>query len=110
MAREQKGLHWQHALTHALEMRDERYPDRFLDIWYRDVASDPVSEVRRIHEATGRTLTPEAEASARQWAADNRRENRPPHEYTMDKFGFSEEQLAADFRAYRERFILSRDD
>ena len=27
-----------------------------------------------------------------------------------EKFGFSEEQLAEDFRAYRERFILSRED
>ena len=100
------GGNWQRALTHALEMRDSRYPDRFLDIWYRDVAKDPVTQVRRIHEATGRSFSAEAEASARKWAADNKRENRPPHEYTMEKFGFSEEQLAADFRAYRERFIL----
>lgn len=104
------GGNWQHALTHALEMRESRYPDRFLDVWYKDVARDPVSQVRRIYEATGRSLSPEAEASARQWASENRRENHPPHEYTMEKFGFSEEQLARDFRAYRERFILSRSD
>jgi hypothetical protein len=103
------GGNWMYALRHALEMRDARYPDRFIDVWYRDVAQDPVTQVRRIHEATGRKLAAGAEASARKWAGDNRRENRPPHEYTMEKFGFSESQLASDFREYRERFILSRE-
>ncbi len=45
----------------------------------------------------------------RKWAENNRREKRPPHEYTMEKFGFTEKQLAGDFREYRERFILSRE-
>lgn len=103
------GGNWKYALAHALEMREQRYPDRFIDIWYRDVATDPVGQVRRIFEATGRSLSDQAAVQVQQWANENRRENRPPHEYTMEKFGFSEEQLAEDFRAYRERFILSRE-
>jgi hypothetical protein len=103
------GNNWKFALRHALEMRESRYPDRFIDIWYRDVATDPVGQVRKIFEATGRTLSDAAAAQVQKWADENRRENRPPHEYTMEKFGFSEEQLAEDFRAYRERFILSRE-
>ena len=103
------GGNWTYALRHALEMRNTRYPDRFIDIWYRDVSSDPVAQVRAIFEATGRTLSDEATAQVRKWSEENRRESRPPHEYTMEKFGFSEEQLAADFREYRERFILSRE-
>jgi len=102
------GVNWEKALRHALEMRDQRYPDRFIDLWYRDIAKDPATAVREIYEATGRTLTREAGAEVLRWASENRRENRPPHEYTMEKFGFNEEQLAADFREYRERFILSR--
>jgi hypothetical protein len=34
---------WERALRHALHMRDTRYPDRFIDVDYRDVAKDPVS-------------------------------------------------------------------
>ena len=102
------GRNWCEALTHALAMREERYADRFIDIWYKDVATDPVGQVRKIFEATGRTLSDEAAGQVQKWADENRRENRPPHEYTMEKFGLSEEQLAVDFRAYRERFILSR--
>ena len=102
------GGNWKYALRHALEMREERYPDRFIDIWYRDVATDSVAQVRKIFEATGRTLTDAAAAQVQKWADENRRENRPPHEYTMEQFGFAKDQLAADFREYRERFILSR--
>ena len=102
------GNNWKLALRHALEMRESRYPDRFIDIWYKDVATDPVGQVRKIYEATGRSLTDAAAAQVQKWADENRRDNRPPHEYTMEKFGFSEAQLAEDFRAYRERFILTR--
>ncbi len=104
------GGNWERALRHALEVRDRKYPDRFIDVWYRDVASDPVAQVRRIHELTGRELSAEAEASVRRWADENRRENRPPHEYAMETFGLSEAGLARDFREYRERFILGRED
>ena len=103
------GGNWKRALQHALDVREQRHPDRFIDIWYRDVASDPVGQVRRIHDAIGRPLSDEAVASVAKWAEANRRENRPPHEYTMEKFGFTEAQLAEDFRGYRERFILPRE-
>lgn len=103
------GGNWREALEHALLMRESRYPERFIDVDYLDVARDPAAEVRRIYAATGRTLSPAAEEEMRKWAERNKRENRPPHEYTMQQFGFSEEQLATDFRAYRERFILDRE-
>ena len=102
------GENWKHALRHALEVRESRFPDRFIDLWYADVASDPVGQVRKIYQATSRGFSDEAARQVARWAEENRRENRPPHEYTMEKFGFTEAQLAEDFRAYRERFILSR--
>ena len=65
---------------------------------------------RLVYEATVRALSDEAAAQVARWAQENRRENHPPHEYTMEKFGFSEAQLAEDFREYRERFILARSE
>ena len=101
------GENWRRALLHALEMRDRHYPDRFIDVNYRDVAADPVGQVRKVYRETGRTLSDEAAERVARWASENRRENRPPHEYTPEKFGFTHEQLARDFREYRERFVLS---
>ena len=44
----------------------------------------------------------------RRWLAQNAREDRPPHEYTLADFGLAREQIERDFAEYRERFILDR--
>jgi len=98
------------ALQRCLTLRDARYPDRFIDVWYRDALRDPIAEVRRIYAFVGRELEAQAEARMRRWLRDNARDKRAPHEYSMDTFGFTREQIERDFRAYRERFILRRDE
>ena len=46
------------------------------------------------------------EAAMEAWLRENSREKRPAHVYGPERFGFSEYGLAADFAAYRERFVL----
>jgi hypothetical protein len=104
----QWGEKFRAALERCMELRDSRFPDRFVDVWYRDVQRDPMAEVRRIYAWLGRTLTPEAEAGMRRWLVDNARDKRAPHRYDLATFGFTREQLERDFAAYRARFILGR--
>jgi hypothetical protein len=96
------------ALERCMALRDARFPDRFLDVWYRDVQGDPIREVKRVYGFLGRELTGEAESRMRRWLVDNARDKRAPHTYSLEKFGFTREQLERDFAAYRERFILPR--
>jgi hypothetical protein len=93
------------ALRRCLAVRDTLPEGRFVDVDYRAVARDPLAEVRRIYSAVGRTLTPEAEAAMRAWVAKNPREHRPPHEYTMESFGYTRETIEREFALYRARFI-----
>jgi hypothetical protein len=51
-------------------------------------------------------MTPEDESAMRTWLAANGRDNRPSHQYSLEQFGLSADQLKSDFAAYRERFIL----
>lgn len=95
------------ALQRCLEVRDQ-HPDRFLDVWFLDAAKDPVGQARRIYEVAGLSFTPEVEAAMRAFMATNPREGRPPHQYTLEEFGLDADGIARDFRAYRERFILTR--
>jgi len=97
------------ALRRCLAVRDTQPAERFVDVDYRAVARDPVTEVRRIYAAVGRVLTAEAEAAMRAWAAKNPREHRPPHEYTMETFGYTREVIEREFAAYRARFISPRE-
>ena len=39
------------------------------------------------------------------WQDFNKRELRPPHEYSLAQFGFTEQGLREQFARYRARFI-----
>lgn len=95
------------ALRRCLAVRD-RYPDRFVDVWYLDAVRDPVAQARRIYEAAGLAFTAEVERAMRDFMATNPREGRPPHQYTLEEFGLTPESIARDFADYRARFILNR--
>ena len=96
-----------HALAHCLTVRD-RFPDRFVDVWFRDAVQDTVGQARRIYAAADVAMTPEAEAAMRAVLATNPREGRPPHLYSLEEFGLTAAGIERDFAAYRERFILGR--
>jgi hypothetical protein len=92
-------------MAHSMAVREQLGEARFLDLWFRDTVSQPLEEIRKIYDFLGMELTPEATAEMSRWQDFNRRELRPPHQYTLDQFGFSEEGLQQQFRVYRERFI-----
>jgi hypothetical protein len=100
---------WSGALRRCLAVRDTLPAASFVDVSYRDVARDPLGSVRRIYAALGRKLTPEAEAAMAAWVAKNPREHRPPHEYTMETFGYTREAIEREFAAYRARFIQTKE-
>jgi hypothetical protein len=96
---------WSRALRRCLEVRSRLPEGTLVDVSYREVARDPLGAVRRIYAAVGRGLTPAAEAAMRAWVTQNPREHRPPHEYSMETFGYTRELLEREFAEYRARFI-----
>lgn len=101
------GRHWcdkfARSLQQALEVR-ARHPQQFIDVHYADTASDPIGTVQRIYAQLGLTLDQATQAVMQQWLQANRREDRAPHHYTLEQFGFTRAGLEQDFAAYRERF------
>jgi hypothetical protein len=92
-------------MAHCIEVREKMGDDRFLDLWFRDTVDQPLQEIHRIYDFLAMELTPEARAEMRRWQDFNHRELRPPHDYTLEQFGFSEAGLKAQFAGYRSRFI-----
>ncbi len=90
---------------HTMAVRREVGEERFLDLWFRDTVSQPLAEIRKVYDFLGMELTEEARAEMERWQEFNRRELRPPHEYTLEQFGFTESGLREQFREYREAFI-----
>jgi len=75
-------------------------------VHFADTAKDPIAVAQRIYDFIGWSFTAEARSAIEAWLAENVRENRPPHDYTLEMFGYTEEGLKEKYRAYRERFIL----
>ncbi|MBW2268945.1 MAG: sulfotransferase [Deltaproteobacteria bacterium] len=92
----------------CMAFREAGHDDRFLDIQFLDSLKDPIGAVNRIYAFLGKSLTPFAEDQMRQWTEENAREKRPPHDYTLAKFGLSEEGIERDFGSYRERYVTPR--
>ncbi len=104
------GAHWSKRLARLmdrlLEARARIGEDRFLDLRYEDLIADPMGAARKVYDRTGRTMTAGDETAMKTWLAANGRDNRPSHQYSLEQFGLSADQLKSDFAAYRKRFIL----
>lgn len=105
LAGEQWARKFANGMRHTMEVRKVVGEDRFLDLWFRDTVRQPLVEIGKIYDFLGMDFTPEARVEMEKWQDFNRRELRPPHEYTLEQFGYTEAGLKAQFRAYREAFI-----
>tara|TARA_R110002072_G_scaffold23437_6_gene81132 strand:+ start:1663 stop:2838 length:1176 start_codon:yes stop_codon:yes gene_type:complete len=102
------GRHWcdkfAGSLRRAIDVRAEN-AGQFIDVQYTDTANDPLGTVQRIYEQLGLKLDDSARTAMTQWLQDNRREDRDPHHYTLEQFGFSREGLQRDFAQYINTFL-----
>lgn len=103
------GRQWsaqmQRAVHHAMDVRASLPAERFLDVRFEDTVADPLGVVERVYAFAGMTFPAHVRAAMQAWLAQNGREKRAPHDYTLAQFGLSVEQLQRDFARYRERHI-----
>ncbi|MBI4518286.1 MAG: sulfotransferase [Deltaproteobacteria bacterium] len=99
--------HWSRALHHCMQVRDPMTHAPFIDVDYRAVVRDPIAEVGRIYDFLERKLTAEVVKEMQWWVEENRRDKRAPHEYSLEKFGFTEAEIRREFADYRQRYIGS---
>jgi len=78
--------------------------DRFIDIDYREVGKDPMAQAQRVLARVGIPIDAKLEEVLSEFLAGNRREQRPLHEYSLERFGLSEEAIRREFADYRARY------
>lgn len=86
--------------------RDQRGQGAILDVQYADVTKDPISEVERIYEHFGDTLTPAARAAMERYMAENPKGKHGTHEYSLEDYGLTRERVHAEFADYIERYNI----
>ena len=79
--------------------------DRFIDIDYREVAKEPLKQAQRVLAHIGVPLDGAIEAALTEFMAGNKREQRPMHDYSLERFGLNEADVREAFASYRARYI-----
>ena len=96
---------WDRALRRFLAFRDRVGEQRFYDIGFADMQSDPVGSVRGLYDWLGEELTPETAAAMQEWW-DGSQEDRSAgggHHYTPEEFGLDDDELHERFAYYTAR-------
>jgi Sulfotransferase family len=107
-ALEETGLH------RGLEARDRvardlKTSDRFLDVQYNDLITDPVAAVTRIYQHFGIPVDDETVRRAGDFQQENPQGKHGAHAYTPEQFGFEPDRVRRRFAAYTERFGIEPD-
>jgi hypothetical protein len=91
---------WASGLELFTAERATRDPARFYDVWYDDLVADPVGTVEAIYGHFGLPLSGEAAAAIRSLAAASRAGGGSAHQYTLDEFGLTGEEVDDRFGTY----------
>lgn len=93
-------------LKHCMKVRDTLPKEKFIDVDFRDTTTKPLEVVGRIYRRIGLPMTELARRQVDEYMKTHPREGRPKHEYTLEQFGFTREDIERRFAGYRERHIL----
>lgn len=80
--------------------------ERFVDIDYRAVGREPLQQARAVLDRMGIPTGPEVDAALDEFMAGNKREQRPLHAYSLERFQLDADAIAEAFADYRARYIL----
>jgi len=104
------GAFWLKRLTEWMKRfeaaRSRIGEDRFIDIDYGEVARAPLDQARRVLERMDIALTGDVDAALGEFIAGNRREQRPSHDYSPERFGLQKADILSAFADYRSRYIV----
>ena len=91
-------------ITRVIDWRDQHGDDRFVDLGYSELTSDPVAALARVYEHFGEELSPEADAAMRRYMAEHPAGEHGKHSYRPDELGLDAGAIDERFARYRERF------
>ena len=90
---------WSVGYHHANEVR-KQFPDRFYDVNFADVTSQPLDTARKLYEHLGLDFSTQTESGMKEFLLNNPRNKHGVHSYTLEQFGFTEDQIMSSFPDY----------
>ena len=85
---------WAQAVGRAMDFRKRVGEERFSDVAFADLQSDPVNTLRETYESLDLVFSDAAAGSVEQWAAEHKPGARGAHDYELADFGLTPEARA----------------
>jgi hypothetical protein len=103
------GRYWSARVEHMLRRstEDRAHDDeRFVDVQFGDLVTDPLGTVKQVYERADRTLAPAAERAMRAHLDAHPRAEHGRHRYRLEDFGLDPAERRAALAFYTERFAV----
>ncbi len=91
----QLSLHVKRPLAFA-----KQRPQDFYHLYYDELVADPMAQMRKMYAWLGRELSAEAEQKMMGWLTNNPQNKFGKHEYSLDEWGFSKQDIEPYFADY----------
>jgi sulfotransferase family protein len=98
---------WETALRRLIAFRDAGNEDRFFDIAFADMQTEPMEQISRLYEWLGRDPGDEARQAMAAWWEQNSRERHGSHSHQASDFGLDAGELRERFAFYTDRFDVA---
>lgn len=105
---------WERGMRALLAYRDDGNEERFHDIDFTDMRTDPIGEMRALYDWLDVELTDDVAGRMTAWWADNagaaRHEKQGVHQYSPEDYGIDLDRLRSQFAFYNDRFIATAEE
>ncbi|MEE2855017.1 MAG: sulfotransferase [Actinomycetota bacterium] len=91
---------WVEGIRRAMDFRGRMGDDRFADVSFADLQTDPVGTLQASYAALGLTFTDATLGAVTRWAADHRPGSRGAHDYDLADYGLTPEGVRERFADY----------
>ncbi|OBF01370.1 sulfotransferase [Mycobacterium sp. 852002-10029_SCH5224772] len=98
---------WAEGMRRAMEFRRKFGDDRFVDVSFAALQTDPVTTVADSYERLGLTFTDSARAKVREWADGHKPGQRGTHTYDLADYGLTPERVHEAFSDYMATYDAS---
>jgi len=98
---------WAEAVRRAMDFRKRVGEERFSDVAFADLQSDPVGTLRSSYQAIGLEFSDAAADSVVRWAAEHRPGTRGAHDYELADFGLTPKGVRERFTEYLHTYAAT---
>lgn len=98
---------WSEGIKRAMDFRTKFGDDRFVDVSFADLQSDPVGTVSKSYRELGLDFSEESRARVQDWAGGHQPGHRGTHSYDLADYGLTPDQVHETFSDYLAAYDAS---